>query len=120
MELDEYYTNEKLLEQFESPFDLVNYCIELAKRRLQTGQVPDLYSENQNLAYDVLNTVLEGSEEEEPEEPPAPVVVEEEEEVVVEKEEPEQPEKAKPKRELKRVQLRKARPLRTEPAQEET
>ena len=112
MELDDYYTNELLLEKFSSQFSLVNYAIRLAKRRLRTGPIPDLYSENQNVSYDVLNAILEGTDQEmEVAEPVAEVV----EEVVAQVVEPE---KTKVKRELKRVQLRKARPLKMDSHQD--
>lgn len=108
MELDDFYTNELLMEgRFDSPFQLVNYAIGIAKQRIRTGHVPDLYSDNQNLAYEILDAILEHREHEE-----APQQESEEhddmsEDQGVDREALSNEEKPKPKR--ARLTLRKAR-----------
>jgi hypothetical protein len=111
MELNEFYTNEPLLEEFPSAFALVNHAIEVAKRRIRTGRVPDVYSENQNLAYEVLDDILEHQDgEEDDAEQIVQAVVEIP--VIIEEEEPKA---EKPKRqEFKRVAPRKTRASKSE------
>jgi hypothetical protein len=114
MELDEFYTNEPLLEEYPSAFALVNHAIEIAKRRIRTGRVPDVYSENQNLAYEILDDILDHHEEEETEE----LVVEEAMVVAAPIIEEQEVRAEKPKRqEFKRVAPRKARTTKAEDAE---
>ncbi len=113
MELDDFYTNEPLLGRFPSSFALVNHAIDVAKRRIRIGRVPDVYSEKQNLAYEVLDDIL--AHQDSPDEEieivetvvEAPIVIEEEET---------RPEKPK-RQEFKRVAPRKTRAPRQEGAE---
>ena len=96
--------------EYPSAFALVNHAIEVAKRRIGAGRVPDVYSENQNLAFEVLEDILENREDEEE---PVQELAYALEVVEIPEEEEIKPEKPK-RQEFKRVAPRKVRPVKAE------
>jgi len=50
-------TNEKLKKKFKSQFNLVNYAIKIADRRIKSGSESRIRADNQNLALSVLSEI---------------------------------------------------------------
>jgi DNA-directed RNA polymerase subunit omega len=67
-------TNEQLLKRFKNQFDLVRYAISLAENNIRAGREPDVWTDSQNVAYQILAEIaahkehfVEVPEAEEPE-----------------------------------------------------
>lgn len=58
MQVREFLTTEQMAKRFKSPFDLVNYAIELAKNAIATGRAMQVTDDVQNLAQQILLEIL--------------------------------------------------------------
>lgn len=58
MQVREFLTTEQMAKRFKSPFDLVNYAIELAKNAIATGRAMQITTDVQNLAQLILLEIL--------------------------------------------------------------
>jgi hypothetical protein len=58
MEARDFLTTEQMSKRFKSPFDLVNYAIELAKNAVATGRAARVTTDVQNLAQTILLEIL--------------------------------------------------------------
>lgn len=47
-------TNESLLKRFNNQFELVQYAINLAENSIKRGREPDVFTDSQNMAYQIL------------------------------------------------------------------
>ena len=52
-------TKEELIQRFNSPFDLVNYSIKIAKGMINSGNLPTESFDGENVATLILNYILE-------------------------------------------------------------
>lgn len=58
MEVREFLTTEQMSKRFKSPFDLVNYAIELARNAVATGRAARVTTDVQNLAQLILLEIV--------------------------------------------------------------
>lgn len=63
MKLIELLTTEELKTKFNSDFELVNYAIRLAENIIKSGKELNLDPEVLNLAYQILQMILQGKDE---------------------------------------------------------
>lgn len=59
----ETLTNEKLLKQFKSQFELVNYAIKLAENMIKTGRDSRVRTTTQNRALQIVVEIEEGKDQ---------------------------------------------------------
>lgn len=58
MPIKDFLTTEQMSKRFKSPFDLVNYAIELAKKAVASGHSSKVTTDVQNLAQQILLEIL--------------------------------------------------------------
>lgn len=58
-----HLTNEKVIGNFKSSFDLVNYAIRLAENMIHTGRGPRIKSDVENRAVLILEEIYQGKDQ---------------------------------------------------------
>jgi len=61
-EFKETLTNEQLLKRFKNQFELVRYAIQLAENTVRSGREPDVYTDSQNVAFQILAEIAANKE----------------------------------------------------------
>lgn len=56
-------TNEKLLKRFNNQFELVRYAIQLAENTIRSGREPDIWTDSQNVSFQILAEIAANKEE---------------------------------------------------------
>ncbi len=62
-EFKENLTNEQLLKRFKNQFELVRYAIQLAENTVKSGREPEIFSDSQNVAYQILAEIATNTEQ---------------------------------------------------------
>lgn len=63
VEFRDQLTNEKLLKRFNNQFELVRYAIQLAENTIRSGREPEIWTDSQNVSFQILAEIAANREE---------------------------------------------------------
>lgn len=63
VEFKDTLTSEQLLKRFKNQFELVRYAIQLAENTVRSGRETEVYTDSQNVAYQILAEIATNREQ---------------------------------------------------------